>query len=86
MLTVERIEKILRLYRRISVYTFFTRLADDTRSLYLAWFYLTIAVFLSLPYVPIELFLLNPLSKYGNYLRKKAYEARLEKNRKDRGC
>ena len=81
---IVKIEKFFSAYRRIAIYQFFADLADSTRMIYLAWFYLTLAVIFSIPFIPIEILIMMPLSKYNQRLREKARAKHLEKVKKER--
>ena len=82
---IERIERFFDGYRRIAIYQYFADLVDTTRMIYLAWLYLTIAVILSIPFIPIELLIMMPLSRYNRHLRKKARAEHFSESRKGQG-
>ena len=80
-LKLERLEKVFRFFRRIAFYMFFLNLSEDSRNLYVAWFFLTITVVLSLPFLVPEIFILMPLRYYRQRLRNRLirYEVIYEK-------
>ena len=74
---MKRIDRILEKLSNISVvWNYFSDIGDDSRNLYFSWLMMSIAVIISIPFIPIHFLVYMPLRWRREQIRKQLLDLR----------